>query len=121
MKKEFVCIVCPIGCRISAMLDGNTLLSIEGNRCPRGQQYVTQELTDPQRVLTSTMRVINGDKKLVSVKSSATIPKDQLKACVLLLEDMFVQAPVSMNQVLVENIMNSGVDIIATTLIKKED
>ena len=121
MKKEFVCIVCPIGCRIQATVEDNQILSIEGNRCPRGQQYVTQELTNPQRVLTSTMRVRNGDKKLVSVKSSSTLPKDQLQFCVSLLEDILVEAPITMNQVLVENIMNLGVDIIATTVIKKED
>lgn len=47
MKKQFTCIVCPNGCEIEAEVENGQVISVTGHTCPRGEQYVRQELTAP--------------------------------------------------------------------------
>ena len=47
MKKQFTCIVCPNGCEIEAEVENGQVISVTGQTCPRGEQYVRQELTAP--------------------------------------------------------------------------
>ena len=68
-QKEFVCIRCPLGCNITVELDGANIKNIAGNTCPRGADYVTKELTDPRRIVTSLVRVQGGELPVVSVKT----------------------------------------------------
>ena len=37
-RKTLTCICCPIGCMIEAELEGNHVLSVRGNSCPRGEK-----------------------------------------------------------------------------------
>lgn len=113
-KKEFVCIRCPLGCNITTELDGADIKNITGNTCPRGADYVTKELTDPRRIVTSLVRVQGGELPVVSVKTAADIPKDKIKDCIKVLKGIALTAPVHMGDVVVENICGTGVNIIAT-------
>lgn len=75
--KKFTCIVCPVGCELVATLtdDGKTVISVEGNSCKRGVTYAVEELTAPKRTLTSTVRIVGADDKLLPVRTSRPIPK----------------------------------------------
>ena len=53
MKKQFTCIVCPNGCEIEAEVENGQVISVTGHTCPRGEQYVRQELTAPRRTIAS--------------------------------------------------------------------
>ena len=77
-EKEFVCIRCPLGCNIAVKLENNRIESITGNTCPRGAEYVTKELTDPRRIVTSLVRLEGGELPVVSVKTAGDIPKDKI-------------------------------------------
>ena len=114
MEKEFICIVCPKGCRIKVDNEGN----ISGYTCLRGLNYVKGELTCPKRMLTSTVKVSNRKDTYVSVKTSSSIPKDLLLKAMEELKKASVEAPVKMHQVLLKNIFDTNVDIIATKEIK---
>ena len=114
MEKEFICIVCPKGCRIKVDNEGN----ISGYTCLRGLNYVKEELTCPKRMLTSTVKVSNRKDTYVSVKTSSSIPKDLLLKVMEELKKASVEAPVKMHQVLLKNIFDTNVDIIATKEIK---
>ena len=113
-QKEFVCIRCPLGCNISVELDGADIKSITGNTCPRGADYVTKELTDPRRIVTSLVRVQDGELPVVSVKTAADIPKDKIMDCIKVLKGVALTAPVHMGDIVVENICGTGVNIVAT-------
>ena len=113
-QKEFVCIRCPLGCNISVELDGADIKSITGNTCPRGADYVTKELTDPRRIVTSLVRVQDGKLPVVSVKTAADIPKDKIMDCIKVLKGVALTAPVHMGDIVVENICGTGVNIVAT-------
>lgn len=113
-RKEFVCIRCPLGCNITVETEGEKIESIAGNTCPRGADYVTKELTDPRRIVTSLVRVEGGDLPVVSVKTASDIPKGKMRDCIQALKDICLQAPVHIGDVVAENICESGVNVIAT-------
>ncbi|MDY4937370.1 MAG: DUF1667 domain-containing protein [Candidatus Onthovivens sp.] len=113
MKKEYICIVCPKGCHI--VVDGE---NISGYTCLRGLNYVKQESIDPRRTLTTTVKVNDENIRVCPVKSSDTLPKDKLFASMEEINKISVNLPIKLHQVVIKNILNTGVDIITTKEIK---
>lgn len=113
MKKEYICIVCPKGCHI--VVDGD---NISGYTCLRGLNYVKQESIDPRRSLTTTVKVNDKNIRVCPVKSSDTLPKDKLFASMEEINKISVNLPIKLHQVVIKNILNTGVDIITTKEIK---
>ena len=95
-------------------MEGNEVKSVSGNTCPRGDAYAKKELTNPTRIVTSTVRVAGGRLAMVSVKTESDIPKGKIFDCVKALKDVEVQAPVKIGDVIVENVAGTGVNVIAT-------
>ncbi len=110
MKKEFVCIVCPRGCHL--IVDEN--MEVTGNACPRGKAYALSELTNPVRMITSSVRVSNRVDTLVSVKTSAPIPKGKIMEVMDVINALNVEAPTHINQIIKKNVLDLGVDILVT-------
>lgn len=123
MKKtdQMVCIMCPVGCRIEVVLDENGQVIVSGHRCQRGVEYGRQEMIDPHRILTTSVLVENGEMELVSVKTDKPVPKKLLFQLIDVLKHVRVKAPVYMGDVLVENILNTGADIVATRTVLRKD
>ena len=111
---NLICIGCPLGCPLTVEMEGNEVKSVSGNTCPRGDAYAKKELTNPTRIVTSTVRVSGGKLAMVSVKTQSDIPKDKIFDCVKALKDVEVPAPVKIGDVIVENIAGTGVSVIAT-------
>lgn len=118
-KKDFVCIGCPLGCNIIVETDNGEIQNIAGNTCPRGADYVTKEMTDPRRIVTSLVRVRGGVLPVVSVKTAADIPKNYIKDCIKSLKIIELPAPVRMGDVVVENVCGTGVSVVATSSVEK--
>lgn len=112
--KELTCIVCPMGCTLRVTMDGDRFVSVTGNTCPRGAKYAETEMTAPRRVLTSTVWVSGGHLPLCPVRTKGDIPKEMLFDAMRVLDSLCVQAPVSIGQVLVEDLCGTGVPLIAT-------
>ncbi len=110
--RELTCIGCPMGCNLSVTIEESGSVSVTGNTCPKGAEYAKNEVTDPRRTVTSTVRVNNG--KTLSVKTQQEIPKDKIMDCVFALKDITAETPVHIGDVIVRNIANTGVDIVAT-------
>ena len=109
------CIVCPIGCHLEAEVDGDgKILSITGNTCKRGEAYMRDELTDPRRTLTSTIR-LDGAKhdRYLPVKTDGGISKGRLFEAMAVLSQMTVTAPVKRGDVIAENFLGEGVALVA--------
>ena len=111
---NLICIGCPLGCPLTVEMEGNEVKSVAGNTCPRGDAYAKKELTNPTRIVTSTVRVIGGRLAMVSVKTESDIPKGKIFDCVKALKEVEVTAPVKIGDVIVENVAGTGVNIIAT-------
>lgn len=119
-KRELTCIGCPMGCPLSVELENNEVVSVTGNTCKRGDVYARKEVTNPTRIVTSTVRVEGGSLSAVSVKTKEDIPKEKIFDCVKALKGVKVEAPVSIGDIIVKNIVNTGVDVVATKNVTKK-
>lgn len=113
MKKEFTCIVCPVGCALTVYEDGNNIV-VEGNGCRRGIDFGIMEYKRPMRMLTTTVKIEGGIHKRLPVISDGEIPKDLLTTCVRVLYGIVVKGPVKRGQIILENICDTNVNIIAS-------
>ena len=111
---NLICIGCPLGCPLTVEMEGSEVKAVSGNTCPRGDAYARKEMTNPTRIVTSTVRVSGGRLAMVSVKTASDIPKGKIFDCVKALKDVEVKAPVRIGDVIVENVAGTGVNIIAT-------
>lgn len=115
MKTELTCIVCPRGCHLVVDED----LKVTGNSCPRGEAYGKQEVTDPRRTVTSTVRVDSTEFAVLPVKTKGDISKGKIFEVMEEINKVHAHVPVHIGDVLVHDIANSGVDLVATrTLLK---
>ena len=114
MKKIFTCTICPNGCEIEVELDKDKIINIEGATCKNGKEYVNQELTNPQRNISSSVKVVSGDLDIVSVRLNNTIPKDKIFEVMDEIKNITINAPVKIGDIIKPNILNLNVDLIAT-------
>jgi CxxC motif-containing protein len=121
MEREFVCIICPNGCRIKVEYEGINIKNIKGDECPKGKDYVKNEITNPLRVFTGSVLVESGDFSLVSVKTLSPIPKKYLKKVGEITRRIKVDAPVEIGQVVASNLLNENINLIATRRIEKKN
>ena len=113
-KIELTCIGCPMGCPLVVEMENGAVTKVTGNTCPRGDAYGRKEVTNPTRIVTSTVRVQGGTLPVVSCKTRTDIPKGKIFDVVRALKTVTVPAPVAIGQVLVDNVADTGVEIIAT-------
>ncbi len=114
--KEIICIVCPRGCHLQV---DETTLTVTGNHCQRGAEYGPQELLAPTRVLTSTIRICGSHVvRRCPVKTNGAIPKERMREAAKALDAVCVDAPICSGQVILDNFLGTGVDLIATRTIK---
>lgn len=110
--KDMICILCPVGCRIK--VDENDDYKVTGNQCPKGAGYGKKELTFPTRTITSTVKIKNAIHNRLPVKTSVEIPKGKIFEIMKELDNVEVVAPVKVGDVIIENVLGTGADIIAT-------
>ena len=92
MTRSFTCIICPNGCEITAEYEGDTVYAVQGAACPKGDAYVRQELTDPQRNIATSVLVEGGELPLASVRLSHPIPKKEIFRVKAKKEDKIVRS-----------------------------
>lgn len=110
MKRDLTCIVCPIGCPLTVELEGDKIISVTGNTCPRGEKYASDECLCPKRTITSTIRCDNGE--VLSVKTDNTIPKNKIFECMKIINNSIAHLPVSVGDVIIKDVF--GCNIVAT-------
>ena len=113
-KRNLICIGCPMGCPLVVTMDHGEVASVEGNTCKRGTVYGKKEVTNPTRIVTSTVRVTGGSIPMVSVKTREDIPKEKIFDCVKALKEIEVAAPVNIGDVVLRDVAGTGVDVVAT-------
>lgn len=111
MKRELTCIACPLGCNLIVTVDGKSVVSVQGNTCPRGKEYAITECTAPVRTVTTTMKCENGD--LVSVKTDTPIPKDKVFDAMKMINKSVAKLPIKIGDILIKDLYGSNV--IATS------
>jgi CxxC motif-containing protein len=110
---KIICVACPKGCRLQINHVGETFVVSEQG-CKRGEQYAVQEMTDPRRMVASTVRMKNGSHPLLPVYTSAPIPKGKIKPLLEELRKINLTAPVKMGQVVLRDVFATGIDVLAS-------
>ena len=118
-SSDITCIICPNGCKITVREIPGQPLQVKGATCKRGTEYASQEYREPKRMLITTMRVEGGAVPLVPVRSNKELPKERIFEAVARVSQIGVRAPIKMGTVLVPNLLNLGVDVIASRDIRE--
>lgn len=119
-KKELTCIKCPRGCEILVEMEKGNIVNITGNGCRNGQEYAAKEITNPTRVLTTTVKVLGGSEKVVAVKSKGEIPKEKILQAMEQIKEVIVEAPVVMGETILEDICHTGISLVATAYVTRK-
>lgn len=114
-EQQIICTVCPMGCQMHVVGDGEHIETVEGYTCPRGEKYARSEFVCPVRTLTTTVLVDNGTEPMLPVRTSAPVPKEKLAACMKIIRGAVFHAPIGVHEVLIANIADTGADLIACT------
>ncbi len=108
--KELICICCPRGCHLTV----DEQLNVSGNFCPRGEKYGKQEVSNPTRVVTSTVRISNAELPMCPVKTENPIPKGKIFDVMKSINGAKIKAPIHLGEVVIENVCDTGVNVIST-------
>ena len=121
MKHLLTCIVCPNGCDIEVETapDGG-ILSIEGQTCRRGEEFAHQEILDPQRTISSSVRLTGGELPLVSVRLSRPVPRARIPEVMEAIRALTLEAPTRIGDVALGHVLGLDSDVIVTKNVAKK-
>ena len=114
MKKQFTCIVCPEGCLLAIDEKQDGSYTIKGNKCKRGKKFAVEEIINPKRVVTTTIKINGRNFKRLPVRSDKPVPKEDMIKLVEEIKKLKVKKPVAMGDVLLRNFNNSNINVIAS-------
>ncbi len=118
-KKHFTCIVCPIGCEIDVEFDKEKIISVVGNKCKRGKDFVLQEISNPLRVLTTTVKIDNGEYAMLPVRTDKPVPKSKIFDIMREISRVKIKAPIKIYDIIIENVCNTNANIVATRSMRR--
>lgn len=113
--KNLICIECPRGCGITLFLEDGKVLKTEGNFCLKGETYAKNEIINPVRVVTTTVRLLSGE--MLPVKTDKGVPKTEVINIVRKISKISINKPVKSGDIIIENIDKNGANVIATKSI----
>lgn len=118
-KHEYVCINCPLSCSLELFEEDGEVLEVQGAECKIGKKYAEEEFKNPRRMVTTTVLIEGGELPLLPVRSKSSIPKVLVKEAVKALADVVIKAPVKSGDIIYPNIVDTGVDIVASRDLPK--
>jgi CxxC motif-containing protein len=110
--KNLICITCPKGCEARVWAEEGSL-KVRGKICKKGKSYLKQEFQEPRRTLTTTVLTQDSRLKRFPVRTSGSIPKKDLLRAMDYLSSVKVRPPVKASDVIVRDLLQTGVDVIA--------
>lgn len=113
-EKNLICIVCPNGCNLNIKKLNDEFI-VTGNRCKRGNDFAINELISPKRSICSTVKTTNKTTPRISVRTDGEIPLDQIFNLMKMLSELTIYHPTIAGEIIIENVFNSGINVIATS------
>ncbi len=113
MERTITCIGCPMGCQVTVTTEGDEITNIANYSCKKGREYAIDEISRPTRMVTAVIPV-PGSREPLSVKTRRVIPKSRIFDCIKAIEAAKVKLPIAIGDVVVANVCDTGVDIVAT-------
>ncbi len=118
MKKDMICISCPLGCRITAEWNNESDITVTGNKCQRGIVYGKEEILSPRRVVTATININSSWLSRLPVMTTGTIPKGIIDSLLNKIYQIDLEVPIVRDDIIIENIGNTGINLVATRSVK---
>ena len=118
-KREFVCIVCPVGCHLTVDFDERGEVTVSGNKCPRGETYAREEVLAPKRTVPATARVNGAVHRRVPVKTDGPLPVEHIDELLDRVYDLSLDPPVRLGDILIENVRETGINLVATRTVEE--
>ncbi len=118
-EKKLICVICPVGCEIMAKVENGELKKIKGYRCEQGRDYAREEFTSPSRILTATVRIKSKRVGQLPVRSTEPLPREKLEEAMFSLARVKLEPPIKEGQIILKDILKTGVDIVATRDLEK--
>lgn len=114
-----ICIVCPIGCHLEIIVDSKseTRYTVKGAKCDKGKVYGVKELSNPTRLITSTVKIKGGNLPRLPVRTDKEVPKDKIFECISIINEVELETPIKMGEIIIENILGTESNIIASRSI----
>lgn len=111
---QMICIECPVGCSLSAEKAGDQWI-IKGNRCAKGELFAINEITDPRRSVCSTVRTVFKQAPRLPVRTGGQVPLNTIFQVMEQINSISLTRPVHIGEVIIENVCNTGINIIAAS------
>mgnify|MGYP001068766426 CR=1 FL=1 len=118
---HYLCIGCPLGCRLEVEAEDDEIVEVRGYSCKRGVRFAEQEFHDPRRDISTTVAIEGAHWARLPVKTAAPIPKAQVQALCERLHELQLEAPVRMGDVVLADALGTGVDVVATRDLEPVD
>lgn len=118
---KLVCIVCPRGCTMEVTKNSDGSFEVTGNTCKRGKDFAIAEQTMPMRTICSTVATVFPATPVIPVRVSSDIPKEKIFDIMKEINNTIVEERLGRGDVIIENVLGLGVDVIATSDILKEE
>lgn len=112
--RNMTCIGCPLGCRLAVEHHGDMAWATTGYLCKKGKSYGVQEATDPRRMVTTTVAIEGAMWSRLPVRTVGEVPKERVAEVCLALHRLVAQAPVEMGDVIMADVLGTGVDVVAS-------
>jgi CxxC motif-containing protein len=116
---RLTCILCPVGCELEVRRTERGL-EVKGHQCEKGIGFATEEVLYPKRNLATSVPVKGSETRLVSVRLSDRVPRDMIFPILRAIAGLRPEAPVRRGQVLIADVLGTGVDVIATRTVGRE-
>lgn len=118
---NLVCIVCPNGCRLQVTGQGKDI-EVTGAKCSKGKAYAITEMTQPKRSVTTTIKTVFNQARVLPVRTNAEIPKEKIFELMKMLNEFTLTKRIKRGETIISNVFNTGVDVIATSgILYKEE
>lgn len=115
---EMVCIVCPNGCRLSVERTGDKV-TVSGNKCKRGEAFAVNELTNPTRSVTTSVKTTVKGYPVISVKTDGEIPKGKIFELMNLCKQIIVTEQLPIGATVATDLFGTGVNLITTKTMEE--
>ena len=114
---RLTCVLCPVGCELEVRKDEAGELDVQGNQCDKGLPFAVEEILHPKRNLATSVPVRGTEAKMVSVRLSDRVPREMIFPVLAEIAKLRPEVPVRRGQVLITDVLGTGVDVIATRMV----
>jgi CxxC motif-containing protein len=114
MKRKLTCIRCPLGCTMEAETEGESIISISGNRCKRGIEYAEKELFNPERIVTTTVSADDLQTKFLPVRTDRPVPRERVFEVLSEASAITARPPLRRGDVLIPSVAGTEANLIAS-------